>query len=462
MKTCKAICPNDCPCACGLLLTIEGNEIIKIQGDPEHPLFDGGICSKMRKNYLSLYDEKRITSPLKRIGRKGEGKFKKISWEEAIEEITSHWKNNLEQYGPNSIVGISSSGTMGLLQKNIVDALFHKMGARQVEMTLCSGAKQAAYKSMTEGKGAMCPSLLKESDYVLVWSCMLEATQFQSLGVLRNLRKEGKKVVCIDVFTKENEKYCDESILIKPGSDGALAMAMMHVLVKEGYSDEEYLKSHTIGYEDFKKSLDAYTPAWAEEKTGISQEVIVRLAREFGQVKKPAILLGSGFSRRKNGGMNSRLIMILSAITGAWKYPGGGYVGRKSRNGDCIDMNQICRPDLRTYSGKKENINTLSLTFQDPSLHAFYCAGFNPVNSIHNQLGTIAGLSREDLFTVVHERVMTDTAKYADIILPATYSYEHSDCHNANLYNTFGVSYQAVIPQKESKSNWDTIGLLAR
>ncbi|MDO4466764.1 MAG: molybdopterin-dependent oxidoreductase [Bacillota bacterium] len=458
----KSICPYDCPQACGLEITLENEQIVKVEGDKEHPVFKGLICHKMRNYQAAIYNKERILTPLKRIGKKGEGMFQEVSWEQAIQEITDHWHHDLQEYGPDAILGVSSSGTQGLLQKNIVDALFNKIGGRKVEMTLCSGAKTGAFESLTNNSGSLCPSQMMDSDYYLVWSSNVRNTRLATLALLTNQRKQGKKIVNIDVFTKDNASYFDENIQIRPGSDGALALAMMHILVQEGYSDDIFMQEFCVGYEEFRDTLIQYTPEWAEPITGIDASTIRRIAREFGKAKSPCILLGTGMSRRLNGGMNTRLVIILSAITGAWKKEGGGFVGRNPRSGPCIDLNKITNPQFRKHNGKVENINLLSNTFQDSSLHSLYISGANPVHSIHNQKGAIQGLKRDDLFCVVHDRIHTATTKYADIILPATYSVEHSDLYMASGFNTFSSAYQITKPLGQAKSNWDTICLLAK
>lgn len=464
----KTMCPYDCPAACGLEVETDGKKIYRVQADPDHPLYEGLICQKMRHYENEVHGPNRILTPLKRVGEKGEGKFEPISWEQAVGEITDRWKEILREDGPDAFVGVSSSGTLGIIQKFCVDALFNKIGARRMVMTLCSGAKEAAYASCTGGRGCLCPTEMKDSDYYIVWGSNVKATRIHSLALLQKERQKGKKVVLIEVCAVDMAQYCDEVVLVRPGSDGALALAMMHVLAKEGLTADEYLKDFASGYEAFKETLPQYTPEWAEAITGVPAETIIRLAREFGHAYAPSILHGTGNTRRGNGGMNARLIMILSAITGAWGRPGGGYAGRDPKPGACVDVSMVSRPDLRTHQGLSANINLLAdVLSEDPQIEktkvkAFYLSGGNPVNSVHDQVRMIEALSRPDLLTVVHERYITDTALYADYILPATFSVERTECHMAIGYCAFGTSMQVIDPPGECRSNWDTIGLLAR
>ncbi|MCQ2500387.1 MAG: molybdopterin-dependent oxidoreductase [Lachnospiraceae bacterium] len=462
----KAVCPYDCPGTCGFLVETENQKVVSVKGDPDHPMHHGLICEKMQNYERAVNSPERITRPLKRVGKKGEGKFEAISWDQALTEITDQWKKILKEDGPDAMIGLSSSGTQGWLQKSIVDCLFNKIGAREMVMTLCNGAKDAAIDSVMGGKGSLCGSELKDSDYYIVWGCNMRATNLHMLSLLTNERKKGKKVLLIEVCAVDTGKYCDEVILIKPGSDGALALAMMQVIAEAGLAADDFMKDFASGWEEFKATLPQYTPEWAEKITGLPAETIRRIALEFAAAKAPAVIGGTGACRRKNGGMNIRLTIILSAITGAWAQPGGGYVGGNPRSGSCLDRSMIFRPDFRTYHGKKANINLLStiLADTDPAskVKAFYVSGGNPVNAIHNQKAMEAGLSREDLFTVVHEQIHTDTTKYADYVLPATFSVEHTDVYTPASYCHIGTGMKIADAPGECKSNWDTICLLAK
>ena len=342
--------------------------------------------------------------------------------------------------------------------------MFNKMGACSLVKTLCSSAKGAGYNSVMGSTGALDPRELENSDYYIVWGSNMKATRIQALPTLIKARKEGKKVVLIETYSKPMEKYCDEVILIKPGTDGALALAMMNVMVEENLQDEEFLLEKSIGYQEFKKTLKQYTPKWAEEITGIPKDVIVKLAREYASVKAPAIILGSGNSRYTNGGMTVRLITILSIFTGAIKYPGGGLCGVSPTSLSYIRKDIITRPDFRTNKARVININQVSSALVDENkpIKSLFVYASNPIGSISNQNKMIKGLMRDDLFTVVHERFMTDTAKYADIVLPATFSVEQDDVYTSYGYCTLATANKVIEPPKECKSNWDMFRLLAK
>lgn len=464
MKIKKSICPYDCPTSCGLVIETDGKKILKVKGDENHPATQGLICRKMRNYEESVHSKYRILTPLKRIGKKGEGKFEKITWEEAAQEITDKWKKIIKEDGPSAILPVYYSGVMSVIHRNCGDALFNKMGACSLVKTLCSSAKGAGYNSVMGSTGALDPRELENSDYYIVWGSNMKATRIQALPTLIKARKEGKKVVLIETYSKPMEKYCDEVILIKPGTDGALALAMMNVMVEENLQDEEFLLEKSIGYQEFKKTLKQYTPKWAEEITGIPKDVIVKLAREYASVKAPAIILGSGNSRYTNGGMTVRLITILSIFTGAIKYPGGGLCGVSPTSLSYIRKDIITRPDFRTNKARVININQVSSALVDENqpIKSLFVYASNPIGSISNQNKMIKGLMRDDLFTVVHERFMTDTAKYADIVLPATFSVEQDDVYTSYGYCTLATANKVIEPPKECKSNWDMFRLLAK
>lgn len=464
MQVEKTICPYDCPTSCGLLVETDGQKIFKVTGDENHPATNGLICKKMRKYEKSIHSEDRILTPLKRIGKKGEGKFKPITWDEAVEEITNKWKRIIKEQGASAILPVYYSGVMSVIQRNCGDALFNKIGACSLVKTLCSSAKGAGYNSVMGTTGALDPRELKDSDYYIVWGSNMKATRIQAMPELIKARKQGKKVVLIEVYSKPMEKYCDQVVLIKPGTDGALALAMMNVMVEENLQDEEFLLENTIGYKEFKETLTNYTPEWAEEITGISKETIVNLAREYAGAKAPAIILGSGNSRYTNGGMTVRLITILSIFTGAIKYPGGGLCGTSPSSKSYIDKNVIARNDFRTNKARMVNINQVSSALNDEinPIKSLFVYASNPVCSISNQNKMIKGLLREDLFTVVHERFMTDTAKYADIVLPATFSVEQTDVYTSYGYCTLATAKKIINPPGECKSDWDMFRLLAK
>ena len=461
----KMSCPYDCPSTCGLLAEIENGRIVKVKNDKTHPVSKNGICRKMQHYEQDIYSMDRLMKPMRRVGKKGEGKFEPISWNEAVREITDHFKDIIEKWGSEAILPGVYSGVMSDIQRSCGDAFFNRMGALELVKTLCSSAKGAGYDAVVGKTGCLEPTELNDSDLYLIWSCNMAATRLQTLADLQKPANRHKKKILIDVYPNPTAAYCDQVITIKAGTDGALALAMMNVLKNEHLVDKSFVGKYTSGYPEFAETLDAYTPEWAESETGIPAEVIRQLAREFGEAKAPAIILGSGNSRHGNGGMTVRLITILSALTGAWQHPGGGLCGCTPIDTDYVNKSLITRPNFREKAARKININQIGQALAmegKEAVRGFYVYGCNPANTVSDQQLILKGLEREDLFTVVHERFMTDTARYADILLPATFSVEQTDIYRAYGYCTLGTGRKLVDAPGECKSNWDTFCLLAK
>lgn len=466
MQTYKTICPYDCPTTCGLLVTTDGVRIHTVQGDPDAPVAHGVICRKMQRYEKSIHSPDRILTPLTRTGDKGKGEFSPISWDEAIGAITGQWQRALREYGPDAILPFYYSGVMSLIHRNCGDALFNRMGACSLIKTLCASAKGAGYSAVMGKTGCLDPRELGDSDLYIVWGSNMKATRLQSMADIVKARKRGKRVVLIESYAAEMAPFCDQVVLVTPGTDGALALAMMHVLIEENLADFDFLHQESVGFQEFKASLAKNTPAWAEGVTGVPAHDIAALAREYAAASAPAIILGSGNSRHGNGGMTVRLITILSAFTGAWKRPGGGLCGCSPGGGPYVDTRRITRPDLRQNTARAVNINRLASTLNagegETPIRCLHVYASNPAGSVCHQQGITRGLLAPGLFTVVHERFMTDTARYADIILPATFSVEQSDCYSAYGYRSFGTAYAIIPAPGECKSNWDIFSMLAK
>lgn len=457
----RTVCPYDCPTTCGFYIEVEDNKVTGVVPDEKDPASGGLMCRKMRNYELSVNSKDRIITPLIRNGEKGSGFFKEISWEEAVKTICDKWKNIIDENGAEAISYCTYSGVMSDIHRNCGDAFFNRMGASELVKTLCSSAKGVGYANVMGRTGCLDPRELKDSDLYIVWGSNMPATRIQSMKEIAEAKALGKKVVLIEVYAEPMAKYCDEVVLIKPGTDGALALALMYVLVREGLADEDFLRENTNGYDEFKETLPEYTPEWAQEICGVDAQIIEKLAYMYAEAKAPVIILGSGNSRYGNGAMTVRLITILSHFTGAWLKKGGGMCGCTPIDTAYVDGNLIKRPDFRTAPSRKININQLGAAVNDEAIKSLYVYGANPANAVSDTKAVIKGLEREDLFTVVHERFMTDTAKYADVILPATFSVEQNDIYEAYGYCTLSTAYKAVDAPGECKSNWDTFCLLA-
>ena len=462
----RSVCPFDCPDACGLLLEVTGDRVTGVRGDPAHPYTRGVLCPKMVHYERTIHSPLRLLTPLLRTGPKGSGDFRPISWAVAVEIIAQRWREILARYGGEAILPASYAGTMGLLQRNAGDALFHKLGASRLERTLCSAAKGNGWEAVMGKTLQAHPDEAAQSDLILIWGAHTLATNIHFLHPVREAKQRGAKVWVIETHeTATVQTVADKVLLVRPGTDGALALGLMHILVRDNLVDRQFLQAHTQGFDQLEtKVLPRYTPAKVAAITGVPMESLTELAHAYGKARSPFIRQGSGLYRYGNGAMTARLITCLPALVGAMSRPGGGTLGDLS-TGSAFDMTIISRPDFLTKSTRWVNINQLGdalTTLIEPPIMSLYVYQSNPASVYPDQNRILQGLAREDLFTVVHERFMTDTAKYADIVLPATSSAEHADAYRS--YGHYGVQRvkSCIPPLGEAKSNWDTFRLLAR
>lgn len=460
----RSVCPYDCPDACGLMVGTDNGRVVSVKGDPDHPQTKGFLCGKMNRYPDTVHHPDRLLKPLVRTGRKGEGRFREASWAEATALITERWQEIIAESGGEAILPYSYAGTMGLLQRNAGHAFFHYLGASRLERTICVAAKSAGWDAVMGTTPAPVPETVLDSDLVLIWGANIVATNIHFVPLLKQAKQNGARVVMIDTYRNHTADLADDVLLVRPGSDGALALGIMHVLVRDGLVDEAFVAEHVSGYGSLRDEvLPENSVEITAERTGLSVAQIEELAAAYGRAQAPLIRLGSGLSRYVNGGMNNRLICILPALVGAYGKPGGGCYGNTS-TGKYFDMTVIERPDFMKRETRVVNMNRLGEALNDlndPPVRSLYVYHSNPAAIAPDQNSILSGLEREDLFTVVHERFMTDTAMYADIVLPASTSLEQGD-----LYKSYG-SYtlqrtRAVIPALgESRSNWETFSLLA-
>lgn len=462
--TVRSVCPYDCPDACGLLVSVENGRAIGVSGDPDHPVTRGLLCPKMGHYEKTVHSLRRLTTPLRRVGKKGAGEFEPISWECAIELICSRWSEIIADHGAEAILPYSYAGTMGLVQRNAGHAFFNKLGASRLERTICSPAKDAGWKALMGDTPAMEPAEIECSDLVILWGINAAATSIHAMRDAQAARRKGARVWAIDTYRTPTCDAVDEAFLIRPGGDGALALGMLHIIVREELLDREFLSANVLGFEELAAQiLPDCSPAQMSEVCGLPADVIERMAREYAWAKAPFIRLGSGLTRYGNGAMTVRTICSLPAVVGAWGKAGGGiFIGTST--GGAFPLQTVTREDFMESSPRLVSMNQLggALTELDgPPVMSLYVYHSNPAAVTPDQNAVIRGLEREDLFTVVHERFMTDTARYADIVLPATSSLEHPD-----LYRCYG-SYHAqrcgaaIPPVGEARSNREVFSLLA-
>jgi anaerobic selenocysteine-containing dehydrogenase len=461
----RSVCPYDCPDTCGLLVEVEEGRAVRVTGDPEHPYTRGYLCPKMVHYERTVHSPRRLTTPLLRTGAKGEGSFQPITWDEAIMTIADRWRDIIARHGAEAILPYSYAGTMGLIQRNAGHAFFHRLGASRLDRTICSPAKDAGWKAVMGDTPACHPDRVEESDLVILWGINAAATSIHFLHGVREARKKGGAVWLIDTYETPTAASADRVILIRPGSDGALALGLMHILDREGFTDEEFIINHVSGFGELRQHiLPHYPPERVAALTGITETTIRELARAYGAARAPFIRLGSGLSRYGNGAMTVRTIAVLPALTGAYGKPGGGLFPGTSTGG-AFAMKEIVREDFMATPTRIVNMNRLGHALNElggPPVMGLYVYHSNPAAVAPDQNAVMRGLCREDLFTVVHERFMTDTARQADIVLPATSSLEQSDLYRA--YGTYCIQRAAaVIPAVgESRSNREVFSLLAQ
>ncbi len=464
-KILRSVCPFDCPDTCGLLVTVQDGRAIKVTGDPAHPVTRGLLCPKMQHYEETVHSPRRLTQPLVRVGPKSAAEFAPISWQEAIDRICTQWTALIAEYGGECILPYSYAGTMGLVQRNSGHPLFHALGASRLERTICSPAKDAGWKMIMGNTPALEPDEIEHSDLVILWGINAAATSIHSMRDALAAKRRGAQLWVIDTYASRTAEAATESFLVTPGSDGALALGMMHVLVRDRLCDESFIQANVLGFADLARSvLPDCTPEKMAMVCGLEPAIIERMAHAYAAAKAPFIRLGSGLTRYANGAMTVRTITCLPALTGAWQRQGGGLLAATA-TGAAFPTHRITREDFITKQTRLVNMNQLGHALNrldSPPIKSLYVYHSNPAAVTPDQNAVIRGLMREDLFTVVHERFLTDTARYADIVLPATSSLEHGD-----LYRSYG-SYvvqrcDAVItPLGEAKPNWEVFCLLAK
>ncbi|MGE7907010.1 molybdopterin oxidoreductase family protein [Peribacillus sp. NPDC094092] len=459
-----SVCSLDCPDQCGLLLHKKDGKIIKVQGDPDHPVTKGNICNKVRNMTARLYDPNRLKQPLKRIGPKGEGNFAPVSWEEAIDTITSKWKELIEMHGPESILPYSFYGNMGNLSAEGMDRrFFHKLGASMLERSICNAAGSVGYSYTMGGSFGIDPEETIHTKLFIMWGINAVSTNMHQVTLAQQARKNGAKVVVIDVHKNQTGKWADWFIPILPGTDSALALGLMHILFAENLVDQPFLDEYTVGAAELREHVRQYDPATVSAITGVPIDDLYELARMYGTTSPSFVRIGNGLQHHDNGGMAVRTIACLPALTGQWMIEGGGAI--KGNSGYlAFNTNALRRPDfLHNRATRTINMNQIgqALLEKENPIRSMFVYGSNPALVAPNANKVQEGLMREDLFTVVHDLFLTETAMFADLVLPAASSYETEDFYNSYWHNYVQIQKPVVEKYGESKSNVELFKLLA-
>ncbi|MFO0965680.1 MAG: molybdopterin oxidoreductase family protein [Gemmataceae bacterium] len=467
-KTVRVVCPHDCPDTCSMLVTVENGQAVSLRGDPDHPFTRGFLCQKVTRYLERVYHPGRLKYPLERVGPKGAGQFRRISWDEAITRICDRFRTiAASPHGPQAILPYSYAGTMGKLQNASLDRrFFHRLGASLLDRTICATAGAAGCDITLGTRAVIDPDAVVRSRYIVNWGSNTSVTNMHLWAIMHRARKQGARIVTIDPYRSKTAAKSDWWIPIRPGTDAALALGLMHVLFRDGLEDATYLEEYCLGADLLRRRvLHDYDPKRVSHITGIPVEDIEKLAREYGTVKPAFIRLNYGMQRHGGGGMAVRTICCLPAVIGAWRHVGGGAMLSTSKmypfNAAALERPDLIPPGTRTVN-MSQLADALLGDLAGPPVQAMYVYNSNPAAVAPDQARVLRGLRREDLFTVVHEQFQTDTADYADIILPATTQLETFDIHSSYGHLFVQLNEPAIAPLHEAKSNTDVFRLLAR
>jgi len=459
----RAACPHDCPDTCGMLVTVEDGVAVKIQGDPSMPFTQGTLCTKVAHYLERTYSPDRLLHPLKRVGPKGSGRFERISWDQALDEIAARLKP-LAEHSPESILPLNYAGTMGMVQYSSMDRrFFHRLGASILDRSLCSSAGKAGIKATLGGSVGMDPERFDESKLILLWGANPVVSNLHLWSRVQEAKRRGAKVIAIDPYRSLSAEKCTQHVALLPGTDGALALGMMHVMIAEDLIDRDYIARHTLGFEQLAARVKQYTPQWTARTCGLQAEEVAQLARDYGSIKPAAIRLNYGMQRHAGGGIAARTVACLPALTGAWRDVAGGIV-LTTADFYGFDHAALERPDL--LGGRKPRVINHAqigdaLTALERPVKAVIVYNNNPVAVCPDSDKVLAGFRREDLYCVVMDSFLTDTADYADIVLPATTQLEHVDVHKSYGHLYVLANNPAIAPVGESLPNSEVFRRLA-
>ncbi len=457
-------CPHDCPDTCALVTTVENGVAVKVQGNPLHSHTDGALCAKVSKYTERTYHAERVLTPLKRMGPKGSGLFEPVTWDEALEEIAAQL-GNIASRSPEAILPYSYAGTMGLVQAESMAArFFHKLGASLLDRTICASAGAAALMHTYGGKVGMKVEQFAHSKLIVIWGSNSITSNLHFWRYAQEAKRNGARLWCIDPRKTETADKCHEHVALLPGTDAALALAVMRELIVHDWLDHEYLREHTLGWPQLKARAMEWDLARSAQVCGVSEALIAQLAREYGQTAKAgqpvAIRANYGMQRTRGGGNAVRAVACLPALVGAWRHAAGGFLLSSSGHFP-VNHADLQRPDL--LAGRQPRTINMSTIGDDllrptsaefgPKIEALVVYNSNPVAVAPESKKVVQGFAREDLFTVVLEHFLTDTADHADYVLPATTQLEHWDVHLSYGHTDVLLNRPAIAPVGEAKSN---------
>jgi anaerobic selenocysteine-containing dehydrogenase len=470
----RAACPHDCPDTCALLVTVSDGVATEVRGDPQHPTTAGVLCTKVSRYTERTYHKERLLYPMKRTGAKGEGKFERISWDEAIDTIALRLQE-IAARDPRAILPYSYAGTMGLVQgESMSMRFFNRLGASQLERTICSSAGSAGYRYTIGERVGSDIEHAQNAKLIILWGGNPIASNLHFWMRVQEAKRNGAKIIAIDPYRSLSAEKCHQHIALLPGTDAALALGMMHVLIRDNLLDADYIAQYTLGFEQLQQRVLAWPPQRVAEVCGISAAEVEQLARDYGSTAQRGeitlIRANYGLQRVRGGGMAARNVACLPALVGAWRHAGGGI---QMSTSDSFPKNGrfLQRPDfLQQHAAAPRTINMSTIgddllrpTSPDfgPAVEAVLVYNANPIAVAPESAKVAQGFARDDLFTVVLEHFQTDTADYADILLPATTQLEHVDVHATYGHVYMMANNAAIVPLGEAKPNTEIFRLLA-
>ncbi|MGA2131404.1 MAG: molybdopterin-dependent oxidoreductase [Bryobacteraceae bacterium] len=464
-----SVCALDCPDACSVLVTIDGDRATRLRGNPDHPVTRGFLCGKVARYLEREYSPDRLLYPQRRTGAKGEGRFARVTWDEALDEIAARLKSIAATYGPESVLPYSFAGTMGFLQGQGMDRrFFHRLGASRLDRTICSSAGKAGLSEAVGLRYGTEPEQFRHAKLILAWGANILGTNVHLWPFVVEARRQGARFYTIDPRRNRTGAAADKHFFINPGSDTALALGMMHVIIREKLHDADYVEHYTTGFDELARRVADYPPERAAALTGIPSEDIVSLAREYATTRPAVIRLNYGVQRSERGAMAMRTIALLPALTGSWKDVGGGLQASTS-HAFHLNTAALEQPGLqRRALGREARILNMSQLGQilnetsDPPVHAIVVYNSNPAAVAPNENAVHRGFRRDDLFTVVLEQFQNDTADYADFLLPATTFLEHTDAYLAYGHYYLQLARPALSAPGEARSNVEVFRALAQ
>jgi anaerobic selenocysteine-containing dehydrogenase len=443
-KRFKVVCPHDCPDTCVMTVDVEGERAVALGGDREHRFTQGFLCAKVNRYLERVYSPERLLHPLKRVGRKGEGRFERITWDEALDTIARRFREVTAAHGPQAILPYSYAGNMGLLGCASMDRrFFHALGASLLDRTICSSAGGHGFKATVGSTMGFDPEAVGSARLIVAWGANIVSSNVHLWPFVEEARRRGARLVTVDPFRSRTAEKSDQHLALLPGTDAALALGMLHVIFRDGLEDRDYLERYAVG---------------------LAAPEIEAFAREYAETQPAAIRVNYGLNRHAGGGMAVRTIACLPAVVGAWRHPAGGILLSTSGTFPVVSA-ALERPDLVPPGTRTLNMSQLGRILTDarlaPPVKALFVYNSNPAAVAPDQERVREGLAREDLFTVVHELFSTDTVDFADVVLPATTTLEHYDIHKSYGHLYVSLSRPAIAPRGESLPNTEVFRRLA-